>query len=570
MFFLRQRRQRLLIAFAWLMLASCRAMSHHTSFADARSLIPLHPVGAPAAVTRSEISLAPPQACSNAFITHTLDHITQTHGEAVHQFETNGAGVAVNDLNNDGLLDIVFANLNGNAEIFWNRGNLLFDKQILDDYNTRAVNIVDVDGDGRMDIVFTHTASGLSIWHNEGADGAQTRFVLRAPRGIAKPAYAMAWADLNGDGALDVVTGSYDAELNLQQGSAFLFSDGAGVFYYAQRGASATEFIPQRLAKASQALAIALFDFNGDGKRDIVVGNDFEMRDMAWRNANGNWQAAEPFSRTSEQTMSLDWGDIDNNGNPALFATDMKPYDIGVETLAKWLPMMSTQTRHLPESDPQRMENVLQVYGADGQFHNAAQARGVSATGWSWSGKFGDLNNDGFLDLYVVNGMINADLLHYLPNDELVEENQALRNQGDGTFVLAPEWKLGSTASGRGMSMADLNNDGRLDIVVNNLRSPAQLFENQICNGNALEVDLRETQRANRFAIGAQLILRTSAGTYTRDVRASSGYLSGDATRVHFGIPKNATLEKLDVIWDDGSVSTTDKLNVNTLLTLTR
>jgi hypothetical protein len=213
---------------------------------------------------------------------------------------------------------------------------------------------------------------------------------------------------------------------------------------------------------------------------------------------------------------------------------------------------------------------VLQVRGADGRFHNQAYARAVDATGWSWSGKFGDLDGDGWLDLYVVNGMIAAELFHHLPNDELVEQNQALRNQGGGFFAPAPEWQLGSTASGRGMSMADLNGDGKLDIVVNNLRAPAMLFENRLCGGQALEVDLAWPGSRNTRAIGAIATLRTSAGTYTRDVRAISGYLSGDPARIHFGIPAGAAIDRLDIRWPDGAVSTVAQPQAQTVLRVTR
>jgi hypothetical protein len=267
--------------------------------------------------------------------------------------------------------------------------------------------------------------------------------------------------------------------------------------------------------------------------------------------------------------MSFDWGDIDNNGSFELLATDMKPYDLGVKTLAEWLPMMATM-RRVPRGSPQRDENVLQVLEADHRYHNQSDERGIDATGWSWSGKFGDLDNDGFLDLYIVNGMIDIDLFDYLPGGELVEANQAFRNLGGETFASAPQWGLESTASGRGLSLADLDNDGDLDMVVNNLRSAAQLFENQLCGGAGLEVDLRWADSANTRALGAQLILHTSAGTYTRDVRAGSGYLSGDPARVHFGVPTGATLLRLEVLWLDGRVSSIEAPTTNTLLTITR
>ncbi|MBI5565498.1 MAG: CRTAC1 family protein, partial [Chloroflexi bacterium] len=318
------------------------------------------------------------------------------------------------------------------------------------------------------------------------------------------------------------------------------------------------------------ALTIALTDLNGDGQADILVGNDFATRDMMWLNGTGTWQPASVFATTPHSTMSFDIADIDNSGMPVIFATDMNPYDIDVHTTAVWLPVMAAMP-HVPAADdPQTMRNVLQVRAADGRWHDEALNRSLDATGWSWSSQFGDLDNDGWLDLYVVNGMIAAELFSHLPNDELIEQNQALRNLGDGTFAPAPEWGLGSTASGRGMSMADLNNDGRLDIVVNNLKSPAQVFENRLCGGASLEVDLAWPQSRNTHALGAQLALRTSAGTYTREVRSGRGYLSGEASRLHFGFPIDAKLLKLDIVWPDGTQSTVDTLTSDTLLKVTR
>jgi hypothetical protein len=270
--------------------------------------------------------------------------------------------------------------------------------------------------------------------------------------------------------------------------------------------------------------------------------------------------------------MSIDWADLGNDGGLALFTTDMNPYDISTENMARWLPMMNAMekgAKHV-EGDPQIMANVLQVRERNGSWQNEAGRRGVDATGWSWASKFGDLDNDGFLDLYVVNGMIAQNLFGYLDNGELIEENQAFRNPGDGMFVPAPSWNLGSTRSGRGMVMADLNNDGRLDIIVNNLRNSAQLFENQLCGGSSLEVALQWPASHNQTAVGAQLELQTSRGVYRRDVRASGGYLSGDPTRVHFGFPQDATLQSLHVQWPDGTASTIEPLSPQTQIIATR
>jgi enediyne biosynthesis protein E4 len=543
--------------------------------------------------------------CSGAFVAHTLDSATVVAGDAVRLFDSNGAGVAIGDLDEDGRPDLVFANLDGPDTIFWNQGDFTFRKETIDDTNSRAVNIVDVDGDGLLDIVFTHRAGSVSYWRNDGRPsspqppspaaageggvsspplplrretseaqragwpgGEGQRFVREPLPGVLDPANAMAWGDLNGDGALDLVTGSYDSELAKRNANAFLLSDGAGVYYYQQR--SDGTFAPQRLARAAQALAIALPDINGDGRPDILIGNDFTMPDATWLRQGDRWQPAQPFAAMAESTMSFDQGDIDNDGRLELFATDMKPYDVRTQTLASWLPMMATMPQTHAPDDPQIMENVLQVRGADGAFHNQAYGRGASATGWSWSGKFGDLDNDGFLDLYVVNGMIAAELFHHLPGDELVERNQALRNQGDGTFAPSPAWGLGSSASGRGMSMADLDGDGDLDIVVNNLRAPAQLFENRLCGGSGLEVELRWPSSQNSRAIGTQLVLHTSSETYYRDVRTGSGYLSGDPAQVHFGFPASAVIQRLEIRWPDDAISWVEGPGAQTVMTITR
>ena len=516
----------------------------------------------------SSVPLDAPQQCLNQFVAHTLDHTTTVHGDVVHLFESNGAGVAVNDLDGDGRLDIVLADLNGPSTILWNEGDFHFRKETLDESNTRAVNIVDVDGDGRLDIVFTHRTSGVSYWHNEGGPpGAGSQFARRTLPNVLAPAYVMAWGDLWGKGDLDLVTGSYDAELSQVQANAFLFSNNGGVYVYHHDGDA---FLPQRLTDHAQALAIALTDLKGDGHPDIIIGNDFEEPDAMWRRAGDTWQSIAPFRETTESTMSFDWGDIDNSGQTALFAADMKAYEIDVRALAAWLPMMADMHPHLPKSDPQIMENVLHLPDGSGGFKDEAQRRGVDATGWSWSSQFGDLDNDGYLDLYVVNGMIAKELFGYLPNNELVEANQAFRNNGAGRFVPAPSWGLGSSASGRGMVMADLNNDGQLDIVVNNLQSPAQLFENRLCGGGSVEVDLAWPDSHNTRAVGAKVTLHTSAGDLTRDVRSASGYLSGPPSRLHFGFPADAKLQGLDIRWSDGAVSSVAPVTSQTRLTVTR
>jgi hypothetical protein len=169
-----------------------------------------------------------------------------------------------------------------------------------------------------------------------------------------------------------------------------------------------------------------------------------------------------------------------------------------------------------------------------------------------------------------VNGFAEETMLEHLPGHELVEANQAFRNNGSGRFVDMPEWGLASTRGGRSMLMADLDQDGDLDIVVNNLRSAAQLFENRLCGGDALEVMLRMPGTANLNAIGATVRLHTGEGLLTREVRATSGYLTGEAPVVHFGLAPSMQVETLEILWPDGTRSVLEDTPRNALVTVTR
>ena len=494
--------------------------------------------------------LDPHHPCSS-FVAHDLAHITRAATRIPALYDSNGAGLAVGDLDGDGDQDIVLANLAGANTLLWNEGDLHFRAEPLGNGRIRGLTIVDVDSDGRLDIVGTRQFDKPVWWRNAGAG----HFEETTLPGVHNWFYAHTWADLDGDGDLDLVAASYDTEIQKQQGLIFQYrGGGVGVFVYERRGDA---FVAHRLTDQADALAIALPDLNGDGRRDIWIANDFNRPDYVWTQgaAISEWTPFVLPERISENPMSLDLGDVDNNGMAELFATDMKPVRKDEATMAQWLPAMRRLTRPLSSADPQYAENMLLVRGADGRWRNEAYERRIDSTGWSWSGVFGDLDHDGWLDLYVVNGMIAAGLLDYLPDSELVEANVALRNTGNGRFAMAPEWGLGAQRSGRGMAMADFDGDGDLDIVVNNLMTPAQLFENRLCGGASLLVDLRMPGSANAAAIGAELTLITNVGAFHRDVRATAGYLSGATSQVHFGFPVDAVLERLEVRWPDGAVS---------------
>jgi hypothetical protein len=504
------------------------------------------------------------QPCEGRFVAHSLGVANGVRMREIRTYASNGSGLAAGDLDGDGDLDIVLARIDRESTILWNEGGLRFTEQPLDDHFARAVSAADVDGDGDLDLTFTHTGvAGVSFWRNQG----QRSFVPAPLPGVDGFAYALAWGDITGDGALDLVTGAYDVELKSHGVPEAEIRARGGVTLYEQRGGV---FVAAQLSNRAETLALALVDLNSDGRRDIWAANDFALPDGIWLNRSDGWAPAQPFSQTSHSTMSIEWGDLANDGRVALYTTDMNPGDVSTRVLAAWLPVISKlEEKHGPD-DPQIMQNVLNVSDGRGGWRNQAAQRGVDATGWSWSAAFGDLDNDGFLDLYVVNGMIAENLFGHLPNAELVEQNRAFRNRGDGRFAPAPEWHLGTTASGRGMLMADMDGDGDLDIVVNNLRDTAMLFENRTCGGAGLLVDLSWRGSPNTRAIGAELELHTSVGVLRRDIRSVSGYLAGQPPRAHFGLPAGAEIFKLVVRYPDGAHAEVTGITPQTRIEVTR
>ncbi len=525
---------------------------------------PLTPVGpeVPVAFTAADLKSQAP--CEGMFVPKSLDFSNGIRIREIRTYLSNGSGVAMNDLDGDGLLDLVFASIDRPAAILWNQGEMNFITQELDEDLTRAVNTADIDGDGDIDLTFTKTSQqGVSFWRNLGG----RNFKQDILPGVTLRAYALAWSDLNGDNQIDLVTASYNTELKQLGYSDQEIADQGGVIIYTYEDGV---YHPERLTPASESLSIGLVDLNGDLHQDIWVANDFVMQDAIFLRTETGWKAASPFQTTSYSTMSIDWADINNQPGWELFTTDMSPYDISTKNMAAWLPVMAKLAQQHVEGDPQVVANALQIQDSNGDWVNYAPQMGLDASGWSWTGRFGDLDSDGYQDIYIVNGMIAQNLFGHLPNGELIEENRAYRNLTGSGFALAEDWNLNSKVSGRGMVMGDLDQDGDLDIVVNPLRSSAQLLENRLCGGENLAVDLRWKNSANPFAINAVVELKTADFTLRRSIRSASGYLSSDASRLHFGFPKSSNLQELTIYWPDGAVSHLSNLKPQTIIEVTR
>lgn len=500
-------------------------------------------------------------ACSGGFVGHDLDHVTSGGQVETTLFDGTGAGVALADLDDDRDLDVVLTNLSGFSTLQRNEGDLEFVREELIEGRFRQPATIDVAGDDRTDLILT-TGVGRPLVL-EATDAGFRRVQVD---GLEQVAYSISWNDLHGDGDIDIVTGAYNAELTAQRDMRSVAGGHSGVTLHENVDGALQ---PTSLSRLSQALVVLFLDVDGDHDLEIMAGNDLATPDDVWFDSGERWDRRELFPQTAFSTMSLDSADIDNDGDDELFATDMHPMSSDPETLARWEPVFEDMAALPRLDDIQAMENALLTSTRNG-FESIGQSMGVPHTGWSWSGVFGDLDHDGFVDLYVVNGMESRAMFPDLVGNALIEQNQAFRNDAGDRFAPMPEWGLGDTAGGRGMAMGDMDGDGDLDIVVNNLNSAARLYENQLCGGDSLVIDLEWPGTANPHALGARLEATSSTGVMmSRSVTGNRGYLSSSSPQVHFGLGE-AGVEAVTVRWPDGAVSTVSDVVPNTHLTMRR
>jgi len=541
---------RSLIISALLMLTAC---------GSALSFVP--PQGTPvASILSSQSFNQSQQPCSEQFSRIDLPHFTSggTNGSAL--YASNGTGVAVGDLNGDHRPDVVYGNIVGTVTIFVNDGDFTFTPVTTTLSDVRSLAIVDTDGDGTRELVATRRFAPPIIGTLTPAG-----FTFSEMPDVYTAFYAMGWQDINADGTLDAVLGTYDNEQLQYQGLIFQTRGGGGVFVYTQENG---RFLQNRLNQHAQALALIFPDLNDDGRADILVGNDFNEPDAAWTVTPSGYTPIAPFSQTTENTMSLDYADTDNNGVLDIFAADMKPYDQSVTTMAQWLPAMLKLTRPLSADDPQYIENTLQMWDGT-NWQNTAYNLQLDATGWSWSATFADLDNNGWQDLYVVNGMKANDLLAYLPNGELSEDDLLFQTSDAKKYTITQRG-LQHTGSGRAASMVDLDNDGDLDVVVNPIDGPAQLYRNNLCGTQSIIMTLIDESSRNRDAVGAVVRIQSPMGSQMRSVQVSSGYLSGRSTTIHFGLGTDTTVPTMHIQWPDGTYSMIDSLHSGAHYTITR
>ena len=486
--------------------------------------------------------------------------------------EAWGGGAALVDIDADGDLDIYVCNYESQHQLFLNDGKGKFSE------SARALGLdqsgaflmaafADYDNDGDLDVYL------LGHRHyRPGGRPAQDVTVVKDGKLQMLPQYedyyGIMWR------------GGKNFEINNIGASDRLLRNDGGRF----RDVTALAGISMA---RNQGNSVTWWDFNHDGLPDIYVGNDFEDPDLLYRN-NGNGTftdvAKQQLPHTAWFTMGADCGDINNDGLMDFLAADMA----GTTHYKSKTTMgaMGQSTWFMQNADPpQYMRNCLYVNTGTGRFMDAAPMSGLASSDWSWAVKFGDLDCDGRIDVFIANGMTRNfnDSDNPLHLEKLVgrtewdlyegtparpERNLAFRNRGDFDFVDESEiWGLGRKAISYAAAYFDLEGDGDLDLVVANLDEPPTIHLNDGQDGARVALRLGG-EGGNRFGIGASVRLRTKNGLQIRQFNPMRGFSSCDEPLVHFGLGDATVIDELEVTWPGGKVSAFKNLRADRFYTI--
>lgn len=546
-----------------------------------------------------------------------INTLTETRDQNIldYLYFYNGGGVSIGDINNDGLVDIFFTGNQVKNQLYLNKGNMKFENITgkagvagNSTWNTGST-MADVNGDGLLDI-YVSAVVGINGFtgHNElYINNGDLTFTENAQEyGLDLENYSSqaAFFDADNDGDLDVYILNHAVHTNESFGPAEIrnhrvYESGDKLFRNDDgKFTDISEEAGIYGGANSYGLGISTADFNNDGFTDIYVGNDFHEDDYYYLN-NGDGTFTEElkskFGHVSRFSMGNDAADINNDGFVDLITLDMLPEDEKVLKASAGEDNVNLHNFRINKLGyhPQYSRNMLQMNQGGEFFSETALMSGVAATDWSWGALFADFDEDGQQDLFISNGIPrrpnDLDYVKFTSNEQIQQKldqttlvdkkaldlmpsgavtNYIFKGNPHGIFKnMSAHWIANDSIISTGVAYGDLDNDGDIDIVTNNINKPASIYQNDYAKGDFVKIKL-STNTKNRFGIGSKAILFTSEGRQYRQLYATRAYQSSSEPAIFFGVKKGVKIDSLCIIWPDQKMQTLTQVKPNSLLEL--
>lgn len=537
----------------------------------------------------------------------------------------NGGGVAIGDVNNDGLDDIYFSGNKVDNKLYLNSGNFKFTDVTekagvtgRDSWKT-GITMVDVNGDGKLDIYQCHSgdlpgklrANELFINQGNDSNGIPVFKEEAEKYGLADSAYSTqaAFFDYDRDGDLDMILLNHSPVRfnNLDENNIVYllhqYDSLTGLKLYQNNDGYFTDVSVKtgiNCVRLNYNLAVSIADINNDNWPDLYISNDYLSPDYLYiNNKNGTFTDSLKYklSETSQFSMGNDVADINNDGLQDIYTLDMLPEDNYRQKILFSNDNFELFDLRLKTGlNAQYMRNMLHLNNGDGTFSETGQLSGVSNTDWSWAPLFADFDNDGWKDLYVTNGYLrdytNMDFLKFMGDKlrdmggnvtkssllELVKQmpssnlqNYIFKNEHGVSFSKKnDDWGITTLSNSNGAAYADLDNDGDLDLVINNINQPVFVYRNNssaIQKNNYLRIKLNG-QGKNKFGVGAAVKLFTGNQQQVQQQLISRGFQSSVSPVMVFGTGKFIKIDSVKITWPSGKIQMLSNVMADTTLQL--